>query len=427
MGFYASAMQHWNFTSELAPFTNLTWVATSNRERIVDRIREAGELGVGVVLSVQPLVFDANYQLRPDYLSNLATLQQRIDAEGLMQHVTMVYPVDEPFSHAADQPANSREQIFEALLLVNRELKTLFPDKPLGVIFSHGEVLRDDFRIPESYDWIGFDCYHSLYDCDGRPQTDHYRKLLQRMTPRQYLMAVPQAWVRYDDYERRGYETRGLYERRLEKLARTLRKRLLHHYEIALSEPRFIAFIPFLWSMEPAPGGDDYAGFGVDRFASMFPQGGSEFAELLMAIGRQIVTAEHRYPNLTRSQTESNLLRPDNDYDGRILGVSEKGIISAWGINRALPHKSLRMQIAVYHQDREVYVSKRRRSFILDDLETASGQRPHNPIGVHGYRHTLPRELVTQLRGQPVIVELRIFPEHAKTGRYHRERSRLSW
>jgi hypothetical protein len=427
MGFYASAMQHWNFTGELAPFTNLTWIATSNRDLILDRLREAGEKGVGAVLSVQPLIFDAQYRLRPDYLNNLARLQQRIDAEGLTGNITMVYPIDEPYSHAAKLATNSREQMKESLLLVTRELKALFPGKPLGVIFSHGEVLRDDFSIPDSYDWIGFDCYYSLFDCDDRPQTDHYRKLLKRMTPEQSLMAVPQAWVRYADYKRKDYENDKLYEARQEKLVRRLRKRLLHHYEIALSEPRFIAFMPFLWSMEPAPGASENAGFGVERFEEMFPEGGSEFKSLIKSIGTQIVTASHRYPNLSRGQTESNLLRPSNDYDGRIMGVSGKGIVSAWGVNRALPHKSLRMQIAIYHENREVYVSKRRRSFILDDFEGPSGQRPNNPIGVHGYRVTLPDEIVSRLRGEPVVVELRVWGDRAKSANYHRERRQLSW
>ncbi len=376
MGFYASAMQHWNFTRELAPFTNLTWVDTIDQQKILARVREAGDAGVGVVLSVQAMTFDSDYRLRPDYLFRLSNLQQALLAEGLMDHITLVYPVDEPFSHAAKRTVNSRDEMREALNTLNRELDTLFPGKPLGVIFSHGEVLRDDFRVPESYDWVGFDCYHSLYDCDGRPQTDHYRKLLKRMTPEQSLMAVPQTWMREDDYERKSWETRELHDARLERTARQLRKRLLHHYEIALSEPRFIAFIPFLWSMRPGESGRDYPGFGVDEFAERFPEGGAEFAAQLRDIGEQIVTGTHRYPNLSRRQTESDLLRPRNDHHVRLLEVSDNGVISAWGFNRALPHKSLRMQVALYRGDEQLYLSKRRRSFVLDDFGQARRTPP---------------------------------------------------
>ena len=211
MGFYASAMQHWNHTRELASFTNLTWIDTANQEKIIARVREAGEVGVGVILSVQAMAFDSEYRLRPDYLHRIASLQQALLAEDLMDHITLVYPVDEPYSHAAKGRQTSRREMRRALEQLNGELETLFPGKPLGVIFSHGEVLRDDFSIPASYDWIGFDCYHSLYDCDGRPQTDHYRKLRKRMTPGQSLMAVPQTWMRNDDYERESWETDKIY------------------------------------------------------------------------------------------------------------------------------------------------------------------------------------------------------------------------
>lgn len=427
MGFYASAMQHWNFTSELAPFTNLTWVDTSNQDKILARVQEARDAGVGVVLSVQPLVFNADYELRDDYLYRLATLQQSLLSAGLIDQITMVYPVDEPYRHAAKRPATTRGQIRQAIKRVNRELNTLFPGKPLGVIFSHGEVLREDFQIPESYDWIGFDCYHSLFDCDNRPQTDHYRKLLKRMTPEQSLMAVPQAWVRYDDYERESGESEADYADRKERMAGQLRKRLLHNYEIALSEPRVIAFIPFLWSMEAAPGKSENAGFGLGDFASRFPRGGDGFQRLMEDIGRQIVTGTQRYPNLSRRQTESHRLRPKNDYQLRILDVADNGTVSAWGYNRALPHKSLRMQVAVFHEGRQVYISKRRRSFILDDFGVPGGPRPHNPIGVHGFRHTVPRDVLTALSGETVVVEVRIFGDRAKKDNYRRTRVLQIW
>lgn len=427
MGFYASAMQHWNFTRELAPFTNLTWVDTANQEKILARVREARDVGVGVVLSVQPLVFDAEYRLRDDYLYRLSTLQQALLSAGLMDQVTMVYPVDEPYRHASKRASTTRDQIREAIIRVNQELNTLFPGKPLGVIFSHGEVLRDDFQIPESYDWIGFDCYHSLFDCDNRPQTDHYRKLLKRMTPEQSLMAVPQAWVRYDDYEEKSGESEAQHAARKARMAKQLRKRLQHHYEIALSEPRVIAFIPFLWSMEAAPGQPEHAGFGLGDFAARFPEGGDEFQRLMQDIGTQIITGSHRYPNLSRRQTESDRLRPRNDYQLRIMDVSDNGTISAWGFNRALPHKSLRMQVAIYHEGEQVYLSKRRRSFILDDFGIPGGPRPHNPIGIHGFRHTVPRDVLNPLTGETVVVEVRIFGDRAKKENYRRAQVLQTW
>ena len=253
MGFYASAMQQWNFTRELAPFTNLTWIALYREDAIVDRLREAREAGVMAVLAVQAHVFDDAFRLREDFAFELQALQQRLEEEGLLDVVAMIYPIDEPFLHAARNSSTNRERMRDDLALVNAEIRALFPDTPIGVILNHREIFREDMAIPESFDWIGMDCYHSLWDCEGKPITAFYSQMLANMAPHQLLMAVPETWVRHDQLERRLFETRPAWERRQQRLVRNLERRLRHHYEIALSEPRFVAFIPFLWSMDAAP------------------------------------------------------------------------------------------------------------------------------------------------------------------------------
>ena len=427
MGFYNSAMQHLDFTAELAPFTNLTWIATANHERIITRLKAARDNGIQAVLSVQPMLYDGDYVLKPDYRDRLARIHERIESEGLLEYVAMVYPIDEPYSHAAKRETGGRERIYRELSRINPELNDLFPGKPLGVIYSHDEVFRDDFRIPDSYDWIGFDCYYSLYDCDEKPMTAHYSKLLSHMTAEQHLMAVPEAWGRYRNYDRKSYEPRVIYDARRELMVKQLRQRMKHHYEIAVSEPRFIAFIPFLWSMEPAPGKPPKAGFGVDQFEARFPDGGGrQFVNLITRIGTQIKSGNYAYPDLSLKRTEANLRRPRNDdYRGAVSEVSQSGMVSAWGLNRALPHKSLRMQVAVYVDNTEVYTSRVRRSFILDRDLPALGRPALPPIGVHGYRHKLPRDLVDELRGQTAELEFRVIGDREPADRYHSSRVAL--
>ncbi len=413
MGYFGSAMRHWNFTAELAPVTNLTWISSRNMDTIIERLRQAELAGVEAVLALEPFLFDSDYRLKPDYLHNLSELQQRIDFEDLGRHIAMLYPVDEPFLRSANSRATNREDMYQALLLVNEDLEALFPGTPLGVIFNHREVFRSDFRIPDSFSWIGMDCYHSLWDCDGRPITDHYRRLLQVMTPEQSLMAVPQAWVKYSDYERGRFEPEELYRQRLQKLVRNLKRRLQHHYEIALAEPRFVAFIPFIWSFDAAPGQPAKPGFGVNRFEEQFPDGGEDFVDLITWIGFQVKEHDHIYPNLNLQRTEPYIFRPGNRYEGGILDVSGGGKISAWSINRALPHKSLRMQTLVFHEGKQVYASSRKRSFILDRELSADDRAELPTLGVHGYRHTLPRQLRDGLRGEAVLIEIRIFGDRS--------------
>ena len=78
-GFYASAMRHWNFTAELAPFTNLTWIEVASTDEAVARVAEARDNGVKAVLSVQAFAFDSEYRLKSDYAGTLAELQQHDD------------------------------------------------------------------------------------------------------------------------------------------------------------------------------------------------------------------------------------------------------------------------------------------------------------------------------------------------------------
>ena len=188
-GFYASAMAHWNFTEELAPFTNLTWIHVGSGERpgdgareTVERLREARDAGVSAVLSLEPFLFaDAKGTPRSDtdIEAFLVDLRARIEEADLFDSVAMLYPKDEPFREfrrARDPDFWSQyisgdvyDDIFEDLERVNAMLELVFPEKPIGVILSGLELHHRFFRIPESYDWVGFDCYDNLFEaCEGR-------------------------------------------------------------------------------------------------------------------------------------------------------------------------------------------------------------------------------------------------------------------
>ncbi|MEH6588604.1 MAG: hypothetical protein V7746_00025 [Halioglobus sp.] len=417
-GFFASAMRQWNFTEYLSPVTNVTWVELPKIEDVIIRVREAADNDVKVALHVQPFIFDTGINLKPGYYQTLIELESRLAEEGLTEHIAMVYPIDEPFLRASNSETNSRGKIYNQLLIINEELGDLFPGIPIGVIFNNKEVIRSNFKIPDGYGWIGFDCYENMYDCKGAPFTHYYSVLLENMTEDQMLMAVPQTWVKYSDYEQADWEPDFFYEERLKTMVTDLKKRLRHHYEVALSEPRFVAFIPFIWSFEPAPGKPQTAGFGADRFETMFVRGGEEFVGVLLNIGELITSDNYGYPNLRRSQTEFSILRPPNRYAGKIIDLSETGIISAWSWNKTLAHKSLRMQVVVYQNEAEIYRSGVRRSFILDD-SLAFRTSPNLPVvGVHGYRSKLPPEILDEVIDNGADLTIRIYGDGSRLGDY---------
>lgn len=418
-GFYASGMHQWNFTAELADFTNLTWIEVPKIDDLVQRVREAKENGISAVLSVQPFVFDSHSKLKPEYPLILAEIQQRLEGEGLIDVLAMIYPIDEPYLRVSSSRKSNRNQMYRDLLEVNREVRELFPGKPIGVIFNNKEVVRSDFKIPPSYRWVGFDCYENMYDCKGKPFSKYYGILLDHMTHKQRLMAVPQTWVKHSDYERRSYEPRAMYQQRIDKMATDLDKRLKHHYEIALSDPRFVAVIPFLWSMEVSAGKPQHSGFGVDRFSEMFPAGGEAFLETLISIGRDVKSGSQAYTNLSRQQTEFSLRRRLDSYEGAVLNIDRRGFVSAWAVNRALPHKNLRMQVFVHESGDLIYRSPVRRSFILDDSLRTSFSPNLPVVGIHGYRQKLPANISAAVTAGAARLSVRVYGDTNSLQDYH--------
>jgi hypothetical protein len=419
-GFYASAMGRWNFTEELAPVTNLTWVHVGAGDSVeeatgktINRLRQARDAGVQATLSLEHFLF-LNKEGEPKPESEiedfLVDLRARIEHENLLDHVAMLYPKDEPFREFVrhrDPPFHEQyitgevyEEIHEDLVHVNRLIKLVFPDKPIGVILSGYELTHLFFSIPENYDWVGFDCYDDLYrSCDNRSFVRHYAHLLEHMQPHQRLIAVPETWALNEVLGRADWPD-------------VLSSRLRHHYEIALSEPRFVAFVPFIWSFD-ADG--DVPGLGLNRFAELFDDGvsdrGTAFVEEVMLIGQQIKEDRHAYPNMSWDETEDSRHRPASNIRGEIDRLSRGGRLSGWAINDALPHKNLRVQVLVRDaRGRLIHESAPERTFVrkttLGDDEFGS-----RVTGLHGYRYQIPKRLLHRNKGRVLHVDLVIYAD----------------
>ena len=415
-GFYASAMDHWNFTEELAPYTNLTWIHFGSSDSQADaieeytqRLKQARDAGVQATLSIDSLLFENEKgKPREDIAIEdaLVELRARLEFEGLIDTVAMIYPKDEPFREFVNHrnPGFYEQhvsgevyfEVHEVLTHVNSLIKRVFPDKPIGVILSGYSLHHDFFSIPENYDWVGFDCYKSLFKgCDDRSFVQHYAYLLEFMQPHQRLMAVPETWVSNNNLSRDDWPD-------------VLMARLKQHYEIALNEPRFVAFIPFIWSFD-ADG--DVPGLGLNRFPELFDDGlsnhGSTLVDYVTSIGLQIKHGETEYPNMAYAETEEHEDRPLSNVHGAVTSVTTNGLLSAWAFNNALPHKNLRVRVLVRdHSGKLIHKSKSERTFIKDPELSEATKIARQAIGLHGYRYQLPRELLLHHSGKRLTVEL---------------------
>jgi len=415
-GFYASAMGHWNFTEQLAPFTNLTWIHVGSADdeagaidAMIERMRQARAAGVQAVLSIEPFLFlNERGDLRPDEDTEnfLVELRARIELEGLLDTLLMIYPKDEPFREFIRyRDPNFYEQyisgevyedIHEVLVHVNALVKLVFPETPIGVILSGYELHHRFFSIPENYDWVGFDCYDNLFrSCDDRSFVEHYTRLLDYMQPRQRLMAVPETWVQNEDRNRADWPE-------------VLLSRFRHHYEMALNEPRFIAFVPFIWSFE-AEG--EVPGMGLDRFPEWFDDGvsdsGTAFMEFVLQVGQQIKHGGIEFPNMAWDETEETAARPQPGVRGEIMSVTQRGLVSAWAFDDALPHKNLRVRLLIRDEaGKLVYKSQPERTYVHDPDLQQGDRIGRDSIGLHGYRYQLPYDVLARYGGQQLAIEL---------------------
>jgi hypothetical protein len=431
-GFYASAMGHWNYTRELAPWTNLTWIHVGSAadeagaiEAMVLRLREAHEAGVRAVLSIESFLFqNQRGDLRPeaDIEDFLVELRARLEFENLLDTLLMIYPKDEPFREFVRyRDPNFIEQyitgevyedIHEVLLQANSLVKLVFPETPIGVILSGYELHHRFFSIPENYDWVGFDCYDNLFrSCDDRSFVDHYRRLLNYMQPHQQLMAVPETWVENENMSRTDWPE-------------VLERRFRQHYEMALNEPRFVAFIPFIWSFD-AEG--ETPGLGLNRFVELFDGDGSNpgarFIDRVLRTGLEIKQGQHSYPNMAWAETEDHPARPSSGIRGDIMSITHEGVLSAWAFDDALPHKNLRVRVQVRDaRGALIYKSRSERTFIHDG-ELSHGDRIGRSFtGLHGYRHDLPPDLLRRYGGQMLDVELVVYEDGEVRGIGHIDR-----
>jgi hypothetical protein len=329
-----------------------------------------------------------------------------LESEQLLDTLLMIYPKDEPFREFVryrdpsfyEQYVTGEvyEDIHAILVHVNSLVKLVFPDKPIGVILSGYNLEHRFFSIPDNYDWVGFDCYDNLFrSCDDQAFTHHYARLLDYMQPHQRLLAVPETWVQNQDLDRADWPD-------------VLMSRFRHHYEMALNEPRFIAFIPFIWSFEAD---SEVPGMGLDRFPEWFDDGvsnsGTAFMDYVIEVGLQIKYGEFEFPNMAWAETEDTPARPRESVRGEIMSITQRGLVSAWAFDDALPHKNLRVQVLVRDTSgRLIHESRLERTYVHDPDLRHGDRIGRGFVGLHGYRYQIPLDVLVRHGNQLLRVEL---------------------
>jgi hypothetical protein len=227
-GYYGSAFEGvgmGDYTASISDHSNLTWIVNGN---IVKKLSEAKARNMKAVLDVQWYFMDANYHLRPDVIASWKKLAAAI--APYRDTIAAFYPMDEPYMNGKKKGL-SEAQVKANIETVASITKSTFPEIPVAVIFSSGEV-KDGRPIPVGFDWIGFDCYGKFNDCNGHSIGYYVSKIKGRIKAPQRIMLVPWAY-------KEGTASAGDISARVNASNQ--------YWSMAVNESVVIAVVPFLY------------------------------------------------------------------------------------------------------------------------------------------------------------------------------------
>jgi hypothetical protein len=234
------------------------------------------------------------------------------------------------------------------------------------------------------------------------------------MTPEQRLIAVPETWALDRHLDRDDWPER-------------LGRRLAHHWEIVMAEPRFIAVVPFLWSFDATTA---TPGIGMNRFGETWDDrtdgAGSRFLGQLIELGLQVKDGELRYPNLAWNETEAHPARQETPETGRILDVTSDGLVTAQAVDPALPHKNLRVQLTLEDgEGRLLYRSVLRRTDLALPMTVSDTPEDGLLPGTHGVAWELPPALLAGYARESLTVVLSVYSDGPDAVLAHQDRRAL--
>lgn len=396
--FYEQSSTTVDYIDEVKDHSNLTWISMKNGyyKDTTRQLKLAKKYGMKAVLDIVGIVMvdpkkPGGLSIRRDY-ENIETelreeWKKRVVDHGLEDTVITLYPMDEPYKRLRElaktelKGANKQKSSH-----MQRELDKLFrKDKTLAAmklitdhldrintvakkvtgkktaVFLHPTIAnKTEIPLPPSYDWIGFSCYTGPARCGGQKKsmTELMSRLLQRMQPHQKFMYAAEAFQQFIRHPKDVTSVNDLNHRM--KIA----------YEIALNEPRFVAFIPFIWRSYKGGGKD------ISRGARDIP----EIIPTLKEIGMQIIYDQKIMPSSRYADRYSA--------DGNVENKTADGLIGGWAIDYDVPHLPSDLLIEV-DGDIVEELSTEAQGFAVD----AHTNKHLKTVGRHLFEYELPESL----------------------------------
>jgi len=196
-GFYAGAMDgvgDQDYIPELANNSNLIFIKSQNFE---SKLIECEKLNLKAIITFDWIFFDEKYRLKNNF-SEVFIQQIEPILKKHLNTIVAFYGLDEPYANGKIKGISDAET-YNAQETMGRFLKSRFPNIPIGVIFSKGEVVNKSPIFP-SFDWFGFDCYVKKLKCNSLYVQWLFNRLnstVQELTvkdsKKRYLISVPQA------------------------------------------------------------------------------------------------------------------------------------------------------------------------------------------------------------------------------------------
>ncbi len=265
----ASAVRYFGYAfsgpyiDEVKDHTNLVHISSDFRNQTdLQYLAQARQDGLMVALDLSSVFFPGgrgDFTLeRVQNSSRWATYAARI--APYLDIIAAFYPVDEPYWVFGQPNGNlTNTEIAAVLTALNLQIKQRFPQIPIAVVFAYPSV-DDSLIIPQSYDWVGFDCYDG-FDACGNPSLlrrsvpEFLGTLREKKTAGQRLILIPPAFQQ--DLAMSEAQIVAIVDR---------------YQQVAATDPEVVAVVPFLW---PDIVGDNLAGRSMASVAHKYRQLGA--------------------------------------------------------------------------------------------------------------------------------------------------------
>jgi hypothetical protein len=139
---------------------------------------------------------------------------------------------------------------------------------------------------------------------------------------------------------------------------------------------------------------------------------GTDFQEQVIDIGLQVKHGAYVYPDQPWAQTEANPARAPSQVMAEITDISANGTLSAWALDKALPHKNLQVQVEVLDSRGSLlWRSQPERTNVRDFSLESEPRINQDLIGNHGYRREISRKVLESTKGRAVQVRLLVYAD----------------